>query len=532
MRWLGHHIWDFVSRFRNKIYMDHYETGTTTNYVVREADGQLKVRDRGTTVNTTGTPVANDFAKFTDADTIEGRSYTETKTDLSLGNVENTAISTWTGSTNVTTLGTIGTGTWNGTAIGISKGGTGATTAQAAMNALAGGTTAGRYLKGNGSNVTLAAISNSDIGTLNQDTTGLAGTATALATARNINGVSFNGTADITVTAAGSTLSDTVPVGKGGTGATTLTADKLLTGNGTGAIQAEAGLSWASSQLSVAGDIKYTGTLKNVDSEGADAIPSVTTAKNILVNDAGETKQQTRANFMGNLSAQAAAAFSMNSQKITSLATPVASTDAATKGYIDGRKITDLTAPTSDVAMNSQKITGVATPTASTDAATKGYADRQTSRVSFVYANMKGNFGTTETYIPLAGVPDEKVGFTNEQVVLIMPVGGYVKELIIRANYGTYTSENIVIKAYRRPKNKKMNGQVQIGSDITVAAPTQNGTDDNNTRSTGDLGTAIPYTKGDALGISFTWQTTGPGASTDKTYITVVIEENLSDLGY
>jgi len=34
-----------------------------------------------------------------------------------LGNVENTALSTWTGATSITTLGTIGTGTWQGTPI-------------------------------------------------------------------------------------------------------------------------------------------------------------------------------------------------------------------------------------------------------------------------------------------------------------------------------------------------------------------------------------------------------------------------------
>ena len=38
---------------------------------------------------------------------------------------------------------------------------------------------------------------------------GTAATATALATARNINGVSFNGTADITITVAGSALTGT-----------------------------------------------------------------------------------------------------------------------------------------------------------------------------------------------------------------------------------------------------------------------------------------------------------------------------------
>tara|TARA_A100001515_G_scaffold144524_1_gene148844 strand:+ start:20809 stop:22722 length:1914 start_codon:yes stop_codon:yes gene_type:complete len=57
--------------------------------------------------------------------------------------------------------------------------------------------------------------------------TGNAATATALATARAINGVDFDGTAAITVTAAGSTLSDTVPVSKGGTNATSL-ADKAV----------------------------------------------------------------------------------------------------------------------------------------------------------------------------------------------------------------------------------------------------------------------------------------------------------------
>lgn len=40
-----------------------------------------------------------------------------TASDVGLGSVENTALSTWAGSTNLTTLGTIATGTWQGTAI-------------------------------------------------------------------------------------------------------------------------------------------------------------------------------------------------------------------------------------------------------------------------------------------------------------------------------------------------------------------------------------------------------------------------------
>ena len=58
----------------------------------------------------------DDYAKFTSAG-LEGRSYSEVKTDLSLSNVENTALSTWAGTTNITTLGTVTAGTWNGTAI-------------------------------------------------------------------------------------------------------------------------------------------------------------------------------------------------------------------------------------------------------------------------------------------------------------------------------------------------------------------------------------------------------------------------------
>lgn len=42
----------------------------------------------GAGVGTSGTPVDNDFAKFTDADTIEGRSYTETRDDLGMGDID------------------------------------------------------------------------------------------------------------------------------------------------------------------------------------------------------------------------------------------------------------------------------------------------------------------------------------------------------------------------------------------------------------------------------------------------------------
>lgn len=83
--------------------------------------------------------------------------------------------------------------------LAIADGGTGASTQQAAINALAGATTAGQYLRGTGTNVTMSAIQAADVPTLNQSTTGNAATATALQTARTINGVTFDGTQNITV---------------------------------------------------------------------------------------------------------------------------------------------------------------------------------------------------------------------------------------------------------------------------------------------------------------------------------------------
>ena len=88
-------------------------------------------------------------------------------------------------------------------------------------------------------------------GNLTGDVTGNADTATALATARAINGVDFDGSAPITVTAAGSTLSDTVTVAKGGTGLTTVGTGNILTGNGTGALTSEANLAFSTDRLTI-----------------------------------------------------------------------------------------------------------------------------------------------------------------------------------------------------------------------------------------------------------------------------------------
>lgn len=75
--------------------------------------------------------VAKQAKKVTSSLTVGSKTYNGSspieivKSDLGLGDVENTALSTWKGTSNITTLGTITTGTWQGTTIAVSKGGTG-----------------------------------------------------------------------------------------------------------------------------------------------------------------------------------------------------------------------------------------------------------------------------------------------------------------------------------------------------------------------------------------------------------------------
>jgi len=123
------------------------------------------------------------------------------------------------GSSSITTLGSINTGTWAANIIGANYGGAGSNlgllkaNGSGIVSAAVSGTD---YLPPFGSqtaklfyaapnlangNPIFRAIVASDIPVLNQSTTGNASTATALETARNINGVSFPGTTDITISA-------------------------------------------------------------------------------------------------------------------------------------------------------------------------------------------------------------------------------------------------------------------------------------------------------------------------------------------
>jgi hypothetical protein len=87
--------------------------------------------------------------------------------------------------------------------VAIANGGTGQTTAAAAITALTGTQTSGQYLRSDGTNAALGAIQAADVPTLNQNTTGQAGSvANALTAGTGISysaGTTYDGSAAITI---------------------------------------------------------------------------------------------------------------------------------------------------------------------------------------------------------------------------------------------------------------------------------------------------------------------------------------------
>jgi hypothetical protein len=165
------------------------------------------------------------------------------KSKVGLGSVENTALSTWAGTSNITTVGTIANGTWNGTAIDIAHGGTGATTALGARanlglvigtNVQAPLTAGTDYLTPNGS---AASLTNFPI--FNQNTTGNATTATNagnITATSNTTLTSLSNLATVGTIISGIWSGTAIAVTNGGTGETSLTG--IVKGNGTSAMTA------------------------------------------------------------------------------------------------------------------------------------------------------------------------------------------------------------------------------------------------------------------------------------------------------
>ena len=184
-------------------------TGSGSITVTNTAPDQTVVLTAGTGISTSGT-----YPNFTitntspsSGGTVTSVSGTGTVNGISLsGTVTSSGSLTLGGTLSGVSLTTQVTGT-----LPIANGGTGQTTRQDAMDALAGAVTSGQYLRGNGTDVVMSAIQAADVPTLNQNTTG---------TAANVTG--------------------TVAVANGGTGLTSLTANRVPYGAGTSALGNEA----------------------------------------------------------------------------------------------------------------------------------------------------------------------------------------------------------------------------------------------------------------------------------------------------
>ena len=107
----------------SRSFLDDADEATFKATVNLEAGTDFNAYDADLTTYAGITPSANVQTLFGAAN------YAAFKSSLSLGNVEDTALSTWAGTANITTLGTITTGTWNATDVPLSAGGTGATLA-------------------------------------------------------------------------------------------------------------------------------------------------------------------------------------------------------------------------------------------------------------------------------------------------------------------------------------------------------------------------------------------------------------------
>lgn len=148
----------------------------------------------------------------------------------------------WTGSSNISTVGTISSGTWQGTSVKVGYGGTGTTTAPTKGGVIYGsstsaygctaagtsgyllqsnGTSAPSWINATNSNTASTIVKrdssgNFSAGTITATLSGNATTATTLATARTIDGISFNGNTNIvhygTCSTAAATVAKTVTI--------------------------------------------------------------------------------------------------------------------------------------------------------------------------------------------------------------------------------------------------------------------------------------------------------------------------------
>jgi hypothetical protein len=304
------------------------------------------------------------------------------------------------------------------------SGSAGITNANLANSAVTVGTTA---IALGSSSTTLAGLtsvtSTSFVGAL----TGNASTATTLQTARSINGVSFNGSANITVTA---TATNALTIGTGlsgtsynGSGAVTIAIDSTVaTLTGTQTL----------TNKTLTSPTVSGGTINNTVIGGTTA--AAITGTNLV---ATGTLNVTGATVLNG-------GLTMDTNKFT-----VADTTGNTA--IGGTlAVTGATTMSAALAMSSNKITGLGAPTASTDAATKQYVDEVAQGIiakpsvrAATTTNLSANYNNGTLGVGATLTADTNRVFTTldgvtNWAVTSPPMGVLVKNQTNSAHNGRY----------------------------------------------------------------------------------------------
>jgi len=341
-----------------------------------------------------------------------------------------------------------------------------------------------------------------NVGQLNQDTTGtatnaeLAAQATILATARAINGVDFNGSAPITVTAAAGTLSgdelkstvtgsSLTSVGTIGTGVwqgTTIktayigndqvTEDKLAD---TLLAEIDANTAKNTNVTTNLSTTTSTTTVRVDSSDGTNAtLPVATTSIGGVMSkamfDEHTANNAKNTNVVGNLTASAnGVRLEVATSNGSNVNLPVATNSAW--GIMSDDLVTALEANTAKVTrhtlIDSDAFTGASSSNVASAESIKAYADTKVAsdaQKQLTYYFMQADIDTTKTYIGLQEADAESTSSTNKNLPILAPFAGKLLKVFLRAS-GNLSGKTLTWRL-----------ETQAAGSTTLAAPTIVGT--------------------------------------------------------